>query len=230
MTAPRRRAARSRRRHPSDGGYARGARTRLRIIERAIEMFAAAGYERTSTRAIARRARVSLPALQYYFGGKPGLHRACAEHIQADMRARLEPAFAAARAALAQRLDRAALLEQLRKVLDPFLEGMAADRPESWVLFFTRAQYEHGAVFEALFQQVGGGMVTLYSEIIGRLLKLPPGSPEVLIRALSVAGHAVLLRRGRPMMLRALGWPDFEGERLQLLKRVIWRHIEASLG
>src|SRR6185312_7717482 len=91
------------RRHPPAGGYARGERTRRRIIETAIEMFGSLGYERTATRAIARRAEVSLPALQYYFGGKEGLHRACAEYIIADVHARLDPAAAHVTASLRER-------------------------------------------------------------------------------------------------------------------------------
>ena len=69
------------RRSPSEGGYARGQETRLRIIETAIPLFARLGFENTSTREIAAEAGVNPPALQYYFDSKEGLYRACAEHI-----------------------------------------------------------------------------------------------------------------------------------------------------
>jgi HTH-type transcriptional dual regulator CecR, C-terminal domain len=52
----------------------------------------------------------------------------------------------------------------------------------------------------------------------------------VVLRALSVAGPAVLLRRARPLILSALGWPDFAGERLALIKRVFGQQIEATLA
>jgi TetR/AcrR family transcriptional regulator, regulator of cefoperazone and chloramphenicol sensitivity len=219
------------RRHPAGGGYARGERTRRKIIETAIEMFGSLGYERTSTRAIARRAAVSLPALQYYFGGKEGLHRACAEYIIADVHARLAPAAAHARQALADgRLSRQRLLDLLRRVLDPFLEGMATERPESWVLFFTRAQSERGAAFDVLFERVAGMVINLAAEIVSRILARPPDDPEALIRALSVVGQMALVRRGRPILLRALKWPDFAGKRLRILKEALWKQIEAGLG
>ncbi len=219
------------RRHPAGGGYARGERTRRRIIETAIEMFGNLGYERTSTRAIARRAAVSLPALQYYFGGKEGLHRACAEYIIADVHARLAPAAAHARQALAEgKLSRQRLLDLLRGVLDPFLEGMATERPESWVLFFTRAQSERGAAFDVLFERVAGMVINLAAEIVSRILARPPDDPEALIRALSVVGQMALVRRGRPILLRALKWPDFAGQRLRILKEALWKQIEAGLG
>jgi AcrR family transcriptional regulator len=218
---PRRRAQR---------GYARGEQTRRRLLEAGIELFAELGYERASTRVIARRAGVSLPALQYYFGGKEGLHRACAEYITEDVRTRLSPATERVRLALGRGdLSRAELLELLRAVVEPFLEGLATERPESWALFFARAQGEHSAAFDAIFQQIGGRLLALVMEIIGRILGRPASGPEVAIRAVVVVGQLTLVRRARPVILRALGWPDFAGERLQTLKEVIWQGIACSL-
>lgn len=218
-------------RHREGSGYARGEHTRRRLLDAGIELFAELGYERASTRAIARRAGVSLPALQYYFGGKEGLHRACAEYITQDVRARLGPAAERVRLALGRRdLTRAALLELLRAVVEPFLEGLATERPESWALFFARAQGEQNAAFDAIFQQIGGRLLTLVTEIIGRILGRPAASPEVAIRAVVIVGQLTLVRRARPLILRALGWPDFDGERLRTLKEVIWHGIACSLG
>jgi AcrR family transcriptional regulator len=218
-------------RHRQGGGYARGEHTRRRLLEAGIELFAELGYERASTRSIAHRAGVSLPALQYYFGGKEGLHRACAEYITEDVRARLGPAAERVRTALGRdHLTRAELLELLRAVVEPFLEGLATERPESWALFFARAQGEQNAAFDAIFQQIGGRLLTLVMEIVGRILGGPAVGPEVAIRAVVIVGQLTLVRRARSVILRALGWPDFEGERLQTFKEVIWRSIASSLG
>ncbi len=226
-----RKTSQPRRRHPAAGGYARGERTRRTIIETAIEMFGNLGYERTSTRAIARRAAVSLPALQYYFGGKEGLHLACAEYITADVRMRLDPAAARVIEALSDPdLSRPALLGLLKRVLEPFLEGMATERPESWVLFFTRAQIERSTAFDVLFERVAGTITRLSAQIVARILGRPPGDPEALIRALTIVGQMALIRRGRPILLRALKWPDFSGKRLKILKDALWRQIEAGLA
>jgi TetR/AcrR family transcriptional regulator, regulator of cefoperazone and chloramphenicol sensitivity len=219
-----------RRRHRAGGGYARGEHTRRRLLEAGIDLFAELGYERASTRAIARRAGVSLPALQYYFGGKEGLHRACAEYITEDVRARLNPAAERVRCELGRReLTRAELLELLRAVVEPFLESLATERPESWALFFARAQGEHSAAFDTIFQQISGRLLALVAEIIGRILGRSPASPEVAIRAVAIVGQTALVRRARPIILRVLGWPDFEGERLQTLKEVLWQGIACSL-
>jgi len=228
---PRAAGAVRRPRRPAGGGYARGEHTRQRLLEAGIELFGELGYERASTRAIAGRAGVSLPALQYYFGGKEGLHRACAEYITQDVRSRLGPAAERVRLALGrQDLARAELLELLRAVVEPFLEGLATERPESWALFFARAQGEHGVAFETIFQQIGGRLLAIVTEIISRMLGQSAAAPEVTIRAVVVVGQLALVRRARPVILRALGWPDFEGERLQILKQVLWQGITASLS
>ncbi len=194
-------------------------------------MFGSLGYERTSTRAIARRAAVSLPALQYYFGGKEGLHLACAEYITADVRTRLAPAAARVSQSLSDpALSRPALLGLLKVVLEPFLESMATESPESWVLFFTRAQIERSAAFDVLFDRVAGTITRLSAEIVARIVGRRPDDPEALIRALTIVGQMALVRRGRPILLRALKWPNFGGKRLQILKEALWKQIEAGLG
>ena len=96
-----RRDTRGPRRHPSDGGYARGEETRARIIATALRVFGEQGYLQASTRGIAADASVNPPALQYYFGSKEGLHRACAQHIIDRVSRILTPALGEAREALA---------------------------------------------------------------------------------------------------------------------------------
>ena len=51
-------------------GDHRGDTTRRTILHTAIEMFAASGFEGVSTRALAARAGVNQPAIQYHFESK----------------------------------------------------------------------------------------------------------------------------------------------------------------
>jgi len=52
------------------GHEARSAQTRARLIEAAIEVIGAIGYEATTTRELANKARTALSAIPYHFGGK----------------------------------------------------------------------------------------------------------------------------------------------------------------
>src|SRR5260370_11343639 len=84
------------------GSQARGEDTRRRILDAALEVFAAEGYEGASTRRLAERAGVNLPAIPYYFGSKEGLYRAVIGRIIRDTEAHMAPLAARVEAALAR--------------------------------------------------------------------------------------------------------------------------------
>src|SRR5262245_26611362 len=65
----------------SSDGYRKGEEARQRILKAALKAFGTHGFKGATTRQIAEDAEVNLPALQYYFGDKEGLYRACAREI-----------------------------------------------------------------------------------------------------------------------------------------------------
>src|SRR5579863_8656198 len=107
---------------PRVGTYARGTETRLRIIETALEVFGAVGFEEASTRVIADRAGVNLAALHYYFVSKQGLYRACAEHIAAYGETVVAPFVSRIETALA---DPGMTPRRLRALLRETLDALA---------------------------------------------------------------------------------------------------------
>jgi TetR/AcrR family transcriptional regulator len=95
--------------------------TRERLLEAALPIFAAHGFEGATTREIAKRAGVALAALPYHFETKDALWRAAVDRI-----------FALLHDAVAVRLDALAGLEpheRLRHALRDFL-AFAAAHPE----------------------------------------------------------------------------------------------------
>jgi AcrR family transcriptional regulator len=69
----------SRVRAAANGGYQKGEETRQRVLDAALKAFGEASFLAVTTRQIAEASDVSLPTLQYYFGSKEGLYRACAD-------------------------------------------------------------------------------------------------------------------------------------------------------
>src|SRR5581483_5778099 len=110
------------RRRPTEGGYARGEETRLRIIATAIPLFGSKGFDAVSTREIAAEAGVNPPALQYYFDSKEGLYRACAEHIAEQVGAMIEPVVARAERLLAEGAPQSALIEGYCAIVETMTE------------------------------------------------------------------------------------------------------------
>jgi AcrR family transcriptional regulator len=62
--------------HKEPPKRADGEESRKRLMMVALKLFAAHGFEATSTRLIAKEANVNISAIAYYFGDKAGLYRA----------------------------------------------------------------------------------------------------------------------------------------------------------
>src|ERR1700691_5077935 len=109
----------------ASAGYRKGEETRQRIPDAALSAFGEASFKAVTTRRLAQAADVSLPTLQYYFGDKEGLYRACAQTIVERYR---QATGAAAQAARASSEDREAettraQLKALIRALAGFLVG-----------------------------------------------------------------------------------------------------------
>ncbi len=223
---------RPKRRHPAAGGYARGGETRSRIIAAALEVFGTHGFGGASTRMLADRAGVTLPALQYYFDGKLGVYLACAEHIAGRLALRLEP--------VTQRITKVLAApglprEHVLQLLDDFIDGFAdlflgAHEVEKWVLFIIREQAQPTQAFDIIYDRVMRRVLGEAAALVGRLMALPSEDPRVRIRTLALIGQIIFFRTGREAALRALGWPDFDGERLQQVKDALHAQIAAAFG
>jgi AcrR family transcriptional regulator len=96
--------------------------TRERILEAALGLFAAQGYQRTSLRQIAERLGLSKAAVLYHFPAKDRILSALTEPMLADLEAALDRA---------DRLDRPACR---RAVLEGLLDAFLAHRQELLML------------------------------------------------------------------------------------------------
>ncbi len=86
---------------PDAAAPTEGAREKL--LQTAVELFAAKGYAATSVRELVGRAGVSKPVLYYYFGSKEGLFLAILDHA-ADTQRRVQAEAASASGSLFERL------------------------------------------------------------------------------------------------------------------------------
>jgi TetR/AcrR family transcriptional regulator, regulator of cefoperazone and chloramphenicol sensitivity len=220
------------RRHPPTGGYARGDETRAKIVAAALEVFGTYGFAGASTRLLAEKAGVNLPALQYYFDGKAGVYLACAEHIAQRLEARLGPIIKDITHVLASEApSREHLFALLHGFLDTYADLLVGEREvEDWVLFIIREQAHPTKAFDIIFDRVFHRAVRTCAMLVGPLLDLPSGDPKVLVRALAFIGQVLFFRTAREAVLRIQGWPDFKGDRLALVKSALREQVTAALG
>ena len=206
---------------------ARGEDTRRRILETALDLFAAQGYEGASTRQIAEGAGVNLPAIQYYFGNKEGLYRAIIDDINANTDRHMAALVARVHAALdAPETPREALAELLGDMLETFMVLVSSGtQVESRRLFFARAEIEETPGLDILHEN---GMRQIFNpclELLSRLLGKPATDQEMTIRTLALIGQVVIFcnNQKRPLLAGA----GLDAESVRLMKLVVREHTEA---
>lgn len=201
----------------------RGEDTRRRILRAALDVFAREGYEGASTRTLAQRAQVNLPAIQYYFGSKEGLHRAVIDDIAETMQERLGPARTAIEAALeGPAPSRRRLVTLLCDLLDAFVVLCADQTAPGWesrALFFARAEIESKAALDTLHERVSRWLIDPCAALIARLTGLAADAEETRLRSLALLGQVTIFcnRKSRP----ALGWDTIDAQRVDAIRRII---------
>jgi TetR/AcrR family transcriptional regulator, regulator of cefoperazone and chloramphenicol sensitivity len=207
----------------------RGEDTRLRILRTALQVFAAEGYDGASTRTLARRANVNLPALQYYFGGKEGLYRAVIDHIGENVERHIAPVTAQITADLAAgEAPRAQVLELLCRMLDAFVTLVTDQTSPDWeskALFFARAEIEQQSALDALHQRVLRLIVEPCAMLIGHLTGQPPDAEQTLLRTVTMIGQVSVFcnRKAHQVM----GWQHMDQARVSAIQALVREHTRA---
>jgi AcrR family transcriptional regulator len=219
------------RRRPDGGGYARGEETRGRIITAAMRVFGEEGYARASTRQIADAAGVNPPALQYYFDGKEGLHRACACFIIERISQALVPALAAVDGAVASG-DPDRMLDGVCAILDALIDfTLTSEDVAGWSRFMGKGQADNGGpAFPLIRDQVTRPLHAAISRLIGPLIGSDPDAVETRLRTIVALSPVTAFLINRTNALALLGWDDFAHGRRDAVKTALRAHTRAALS
>lgn len=207
----------------------RGEDTRLRILRTALQVFAAEGYDGASTRTLARRANVNLPALQYYFGNKEGLYRAVVDHIGDNVERRIGPVTAQISATLASgEVSRVQVLDLLCRLLDAFVALVTDQTSPDWeskALFFARAEIEQQSALDTLHQRVMRQIIEPCAVLIGHLTDQPPDAEQTLLRTVAMIGQVSVFCNRKAH--QALGWQHLDEARVSAIQGLVREHTRA---
>jgi AcrR family transcriptional regulator len=217
-------------RYPASGGYACGKQTRARIISAALCVFGEHGYDRASTREIAERAGVNKPAIQYYFGGKEGLHFACTRHVIGRVSAVLALPLAHAREALSTAAS-AAALGALCDLLAALVDGLAVAGPENWSRYLTCVTRDGGEPAQALFQEhIGAELFDTIMRLIAAATGYSSSANLTRLRACALLGYVSSLYENRAHTLAVMGWSYFDEHAMTLIKSIVREHTRGALA
>jgi AcrR family transcriptional regulator len=207
----------------------RGEDARRRLVDAALEIFGAHGFDGASTRILAEKAGVNLAAIPYYFGGKEGLYRATAEYIVEANNRELAPVLTRITGALAatRRPTRQVAAQLLHDLLERFSWLLiGSDQAERWSNFVMREQMQPGAAFEILYSGIMRPVTLTCARLLGILFQRSADDPRIAIRAQSILGQVLIFRVSHRCALRLMGWKDFSAERVKLIQSVVFADVD----
>ncbi|MCC2979214.1 CerR family C-terminal domain-containing protein [Sphingomonas sp. IC4-52] len=194
------------------GPYRSSAETRQRLIDAALALFGSNGFEATSTRDIAARTGVALPAIAYHFGGKEGLYRACAEHVVEQYRERMRAD--AIKSDLTMPTTPAAARGALRRVM-AILAAMLLDTTgnEGWLTFMIREMNGTGLAHELLYRDLWEPGLSLVAALVAATRGRGAAEEQDKLEALLLLSSFSAFSASRRVALDFGGWPSID-ERL----------------
>lgn len=211
------------------GTHPRGEDTRRRMVETAIDVFASRGYEGSSTRLLAERAGVNLPAIQYYFGSKEGLYRAAIDYIRQRIHDGMEPVSERVTATLADGdPPRRTLLALLYDMLDAFLALIADNQhAEAQKLFIVRTEVERTVALAPLQDTMRRCVVGPCRALVARLIDREPEDEQTVARTLLIVGQVTIF--GHKGLHRDLGWSALTQDHVRTVQALLREHTAAIL-
>ena len=199
------------RRKPRDAGQASGPdQTRLALIRAALTQFGRVGYDGATTRDIAAEAKANIGSIAYHFGGKEGLHEACARHIVDTMQELARPVLTALPDAGSLQPDQAEAL--LRLALER-MAGFVIGQPEAGAIvsFILRELDRPTAALDTVYTGVFEPVHRRFCEVWAAATGEDAESDATKIRVFTLIGQVVYFRIGREAVRRRMGW-DRVGE------------------
>ncbi|HTV85455.1 MAG TPA: CerR family C-terminal domain-containing protein [Dyella sp.] len=218
-------------RRPPAGGYARGDETRQRIIDAAIQLFGEHGFDGASTRDIAAAAGVNAPALQYYFGNKQGLYKACAQYITDDLHARYAPSIKQANDALKNDAGIDALIEAYLCFQTVTLDSVVTQHHFSKGRLIGRemAGESPKVASEMLQQKIREPINKLVCALLARIMSARPNDTLVRIRMLTLKGMVLAFYYPPGACLDLLKWKEIDAEKGALIKAAVHEQTRTLL-
>ena len=205
--------------------------TRQSLIDSALDRFGAKGYDAASTREIAAGAETNIGSIAYYFGGKEGLRRACAEFVVATIRNVAQLALGQAGGG---------------DEFDGLTPDAARERLEAAmrrIVRFVLVQPQARLIVRFMLREIANPSVALdiiYSGVMvpthRRLCRLwatatgeNPESENVRLTTFSMIGQIFYFRIGQEIITRRMDWRGYGPSEADAIADIIIRNMHASL-
>ena len=206
---------------------AKGDESRQRILEAALIEFGRWGFKAATTRSIVERAKTTLPPLNYYFGSKEGLYRACVEEMIARFNTTTGSAIDDAQRAIddAAAPDTArVMMKQLLSAAVELMLGTETFTAGSGII--ARELAEPGPGFDIFYQTLWLPGIERQARLIARIKSEPEPSTESRVQAILLISSVASFHTRRFVAQKAIGWQSIGAEERAVLVSVLHRQVD----
>lgn len=200
--------------------------TRQQLIRAGLHLFGTQGYEATSTRALAARARTNISSIAYHFGGKDALRLACADAVAAAI-GQVAQALPVQAAALDRDRARRVLRRLMRRLVTFLVTPAAADV----VGFLLRELADPASpvldrLYDTLIEPRHRALCAVWGVATGQ----DPDSEDTRIAVFSLVGQAAYFRLAAPLVQRRMGWAGYAPREASAISRRLLANLDAMLS
>ena len=206
----------------------KGDESRARILDAALIEFGKAGFKATTTRRIVERAQTTLPPLNYYFGSKEGLYRACVEETIRRFRSTTGQAIVDAQRAIDDMADAATARATLKQLLAAAVElmlGTQAFSEGSGII--ARELAEPGPGFDIFYETLWLPGIERQARLIARIKSESAPSTESRTQAVLFISSIASFHTRRFVAQKAIGWQTIGPEERAVLVSILHHQVDS---
>jgi AcrR family transcriptional regulator len=200
--------------------------TRTALLRAGLRLFGRKGFEGTSTRELAAMAKANIGSIAYHFGGKEGLHLACADFIVETIRSVSEPALADAASAATREAAAQGLQRSLERLVSFFV---ASPEVGDFAQFVMRELSVPSPALDRLYKGIFEPTHRQLCDIWEQATGEPADSEAVKIRVFTMIGQVVYFRIAREAVLRRMEWSDIGPQQAETIAAIAGGNLSAIL-
>ncbi|RYH11818.1 CerR family C-terminal domain-containing protein [Tropicimonas sp. IMCC6043] len=199
--------------------------TRRALIDAAITLFGKAGYQASSTRAIAQRAGTNVASIAYHFGGKAALRLACAEAVAERIGAVLGATE------IPSPTDPDHAVQILAGVVRNFVHFILLEQEEAnFVPFMLRELAEEGPALDLVYSTTFAPRHRAFCRLWEAASGWPAESEETRLAVFAIIGQVLYFRIGESLVKRRLDWDRLDEARVAKVTDIITTHLKAAIS
>jgi AcrR family transcriptional regulator len=200
--------------------------TRTALIHAGLQLFGRHGFDGTSTRQIAALAKANIGSIAYHFGGKEGLHAACADFIVETIQKIARPVLADAAAAADPPAAAAGLSAAVERMVSFFVASPEAGEIAQFIMReLSQPSAALDRMYKGVLEPLHGQLCRAWAAATGE----EADSERTRLTVFTLIGQVVYFRIGREAVLRRMGWTDIGPQQARAIAAVATANLEAML-